>query len=118
MFKTGLLSSTVLIASLAASIHSAGAEGYAGVQGVVKSASGQALQGAYVKLTNAERGLTFMAVTQAQGRYTMNNLPPGSYSVQGIGNGFQSKPMTVALTTDKPAMADVSLTGQQGPVVA
>jgi hypothetical protein len=32
-----------------------------------------------------------MAVSQAQGRYTMNNLPPGSYMVQGIGEGFQSK---------------------------
>ena len=84
------------------------------VQGVVKNASGQALPGAYVKLINAERRLTFMLVSQAQGRYTMNNLPPGNYTVQGIGNGFQSKPTSVTLTADKPAMADVSLTDLQG----
>jgi hypothetical protein len=77
---------------LLASVHSIRAEDFAGsVQGVVKSASGQALPGAYVKLINAERRLTFMLVSQAQGRYTMNNLPPGTYTVQGIGNGFQSK---------------------------
>ena len=81
------------------SVHSIRAADFAGsVQGVVKSASGQALPGAYVKLINPERRLTFMVVSQAQGRYTMNNLPPGDYTVQGIGNGFQSKPTPVALT--------------------
>jgi virginiamycin B lyase len=117
MFRTGLLCSTVLIASLAAGAP-AQAQDFAGsVQGVVKSASGQALSGAYVKLINAEKRLTFMAITQAQGRYTMNNLPPGNYSVQGIGNGFQSKLTPVALTAGKPATADVSLTDRQGAVI-
>jgi streptogramin lyase len=98
------------------SIESVQAQDFAGsVQGVVKSASGQALPGAYVKLINAERRLTFMVVSQAQGRYTANNLPPGQYTVQGIGNGFQSKPTPVALT-DK-ATADVSLTDKQGDVI-
>ena len=98
MFRTALLCSTMLVASLAVGAP-AQAQDFAGsVQGVVKSASGQALPGAYVKLINAERRLTFMAVTQAQGRYTMNNLPPGTYSVQGVGNGFQSKLTNVSLT--------------------
>jgi virginiamycin B lyase len=105
-------------AVLLAGVHSIRAADFAGsVQGVVKSASGQALPGAYVKLINPERRLTFMVVSQAQGRYTMNNLPPGDYTVQGIGNGFQSKPTPVALTAGKPATADVSLTDKQGDVV-
>ena len=104
---------------LLASVHSLQAQDFAGsVQGVVKSASGQALPGAYVKLFNAEKRLTFMLVSQAQGRYSMNNLPPGQYTVQGIGNGFQSKLTPVALTAGKPANADVSLTDAQGPVIA
>src|ERR1700752_4013137 len=118
MFRTALLCSTMLVASLAVGAP-AQAQDFAGsVQGVVKSSSGQALPGAYVKLINAERRLTFMAVTQAQGRYTVNNLPPGNYTVQGVGNGFQSKLTPVALTAGKPANADVSLTDQQGPVIA
>lgn len=118
MFRTALLCSTVLIASLAAGAP-VQAQTFAGsVQGVVKSSSGQALPGAYVKLINAERRLTFMAITQAQGRYTMNNLPPGQYTVQGVGNGFQSKLTQVSLTGEKPATADVSLTDQQGPMIA
>jgi len=104
-------------AVLFAGVHSVRAADFAGsVQGVVKSASGQALPGAYVKLTNPEKRLTFMLVSEAQGRYTMNNLPPGNYTVQGIGNGFQSKPTPVALTADKPATADVSLTDPQADV--
>src|SRR5262249_48079675 len=91
---------------LVASVYSIRAAEFAGsVQGVVKNSSGQAIAGAYVKLTNPERRLTFMLVTQAEGRYTMNNLPPGDYTVQGIGNGFQSKPTRVALAADKPATA-------------
>src|SRR5262245_30976621 len=99
-------------------VHSVGAADFDGsVQGVVKSASGQALSGAYVKLINSERRLTFMVVSQAQGRYTLNNVPAGNYTVQGIGNGFQSKLTPVALTDGKPATADVSLTDKQGDVV-
>jgi virginiamycin B lyase len=117
MFRTGLLCSTVLIASLAAGVP-AQAQNFPGsVQGVVKSASGQALSGAYVKLINQEKRLTFMVVSQAQGRYSMNNLPPGNYTVQGIGNGFQSRLTPVALTAGTPATADVSLTDAQGPVI-
>ena len=99
------------------SVHSVRAADFAGsVQGVVKSASGQTLPGAYVKLINPERRLTFMLVSQAQGRYNMNNLPPGDYTVQGIGNGFQSKPTPVTLTAGKPATLDVSLTDEQAEV--
>jgi virginiamycin B lyase len=103
---------------LLVSVPSSRAADFAGsVQGVVKSASGQALPGAYVKLINPERRLTFMVISQAQGRYTMNNLPPGDYTVQGIGDGFQSKPTPVALTAGKPATADVALTDKQGDAV-
>jgi len=110
----------VLVAAVAplVSVESVQAQNFAGsVQGVVKSSSGQALPGAYVKLFNTEKRLTFMLVSQDQGRFTMNNLPPGNYTVQGIGNGFQSKAMPIALTAGKPATADVSLTDKQGNVI-
>jgi len=119
MFRTGLLCSTALIASLAMNVGAARADGFAGrIEGVVKSATGQALPGAYVKLTNVQRRLTFMAVTQAQGHYALGNLPPGNYNVQGVGNGFESKFTPVSLTEAKPATADLSLTDKQGPAVA
>jgi virginiamycin B lyase len=89
------------------------AENPGGLQGVVKSSTGQPLAGAYVKVVNEERRLTFMVISQAQGRYTVGNLPQGKYTVQGVGNGFQSKPTAVVVTGGNPATADVSLTDPQ-----
>src|SRR5258706_16397378 len=84
------------------SVYSIQAADFAGsVQGVVKSVSGQALSGAYVKLINPEKRMTFMFVSQAQGRYTMNKLLRGNYTVQGIGNVFQSKPTLVTLNDSR-----------------
>ena len=87
------------------------------VQVVVKSASGEALAGAYVKLYNADKRITFMVISQDQGRYTASNLPPGKWTVQGIGNGYQSKFVPVDVAAGKPGTADVSLTDKQGPYV-
>ncbi|MGH9786028.1 MAG: carboxypeptidase regulatory-like domain-containing protein, partial [Terriglobia bacterium] len=119
MFSHGNRKLVVIAAGmLLVCVHSIRAADFPGaVQGVVKSASGQALSGAYVKLTNAEKRLTFMVISQAQGRYTANNLPPGHYTVQGIGNGFQSKAAPVDVGASQPATADVSLTDQQGAAV-
>ena len=109
----------VITAALLASVHSVNAEGFNGsVQGVVKNASGQALSGAYVKLFNPEKRLTFMVVSRDQGKFSANNLPPGNYTLQGIGSGFQSKATPVALTDGKPATADVSLSDKQGDQIA
>ena len=115
--RSRILAATAALA-LFAGVHSVSAADLTGsVQGVVKSASGEALSGAYVKLFNADKRLTFMVISQAQGQYSLGNLPPGDYTVQGIGNGFQSKPAPVTLAADKPATADVALTDTQGPVI-
>ena len=95
MFKH--VSSTICVAIVAAAVLlftplRAMADNSGAVEGVVKNSSGQPLAGAYVKLRDAEKRLTFMVISQAQGRYSATNLPPGKYSVQGVGDGFQSSP--------------------------
>src|ERR1051326_5911949 len=88
------------------------------VQGVVKNSAGSPVSGAFVKLKNADRRLTFMVVTQAQGKYDAKNLPPGKYVVQGVGNGFQSKWSAEAdVAEGKAATMDVSLTDAQAPAL-
>src|SRR5207302_6611340 len=52
------------------------------LQGVVKDAAGAPVAGAFVKMKNAERRLTFMVVSRAQGRYSAN-VPTGKYVIQG-----------------------------------
>jgi virginiamycin B lyase len=86
------------------------------VQGVVKDSSGAGLSGAFVKLKEADRHLTFMVISQAQGRYAADHLPAGQYLVQGIGNGYQSEPSRlVDLTGDQTLTVDLSLTAPQAP---
>lgn len=89
------------------------------LQGVVKNSSGAPLSGAFVKMKNAERRLTFMVVTQAQGSYIVNNLPTGKYVVQGIGGDYQSElSAPVEVAPGKPATVDLSLTVMRAPQLA
>ena len=89
------------------------------LQGVVKNSSGAPLSGAFVKLKNGERRLTFMVITQAQGRYTANKLPAGKYVVQAIGGDYQSEPSApVDVAAGRPATVDLSLTAMRAPQLA
>src|SRR6266852_442739 len=87
-----------------------------GIQGVVKNGSGEPVSGAFVKMKNGERRLTFMVISQALGRYTASNLPPGKYEVQGVGGDFQSEMSApVEVTAERPAAVDLQLTAQRAP---
>src|ERR1700724_2021615 len=86
---TRYLAAGVAFGAVAAAAQAADDRGV--VQGVVNNAAGQPVTGALVKLINAERHLTFMVPSAAQGRYQASDLPPGQYTVQGIGGGMQSE---------------------------
>lgn len=88
------------------------------VRGVVKSADGKPVAGAYVKVTNAEKGLTIMVVSRERGRYTVSNLPEGKYTAQAIGGDEQSQLAAVDVSGSKPAQADLSLTEQRAAELA
>jgi len=86
------------------------------LHGVVKDAAGAPVAGAFVKLKNSERRLTFMVISQAQGRYSVNNLPNGKYTVQAIGGEFQSElSAPINLADTKPANVDLALTAKRAP---
>lgn len=109
----------LIAAVLFVSVCSMRAATYSGVvEGVVKNSSGQPVAGAFVKLKNEQRRLTFMVISQAQGRYTADRLPAGKYIVQGVGNGFQSgwsAPVDVA--EGRAAKLDISLTAPQAAML-
>jgi virginiamycin B lyase len=86
------------------------------LQGVVKDSKGAPVAGAYVKMKNAERRVTFMVVSQAQGHYSVNSLPSGKYVVQAIGGEYQSELSAPAdVAAGKPATVDLSLTATRAP---
>src|SRR6476661_1750187 len=88
------------------------------VQGVVSDASGKPVAGAFVKLKNDERRLTFMVVTRENGQFDAKDLPPGQYRVQGVGAGFQSEWFSnVGVTTGGEAKVGLALTTKQGAML-
>ncbi len=92
-----------------------GADNRGVVAGIVNNAAGQPVAGVMVKLINADRHLTFMVVSQDQGRFEANDLPPGQYVVQGIGAGFESnKSAPVNVEGGKNAKLDLTLANKQG----
>jgi virginiamycin B lyase len=86
------------------------------LQGVVKDLSGAPVPGAFVKMKNAERRLTFMIISQAQGRYSVGNLPSGKYIVQAIGGEYQSEPSAPTDVTSGGAVTvNLALTTVRAP---
>ena len=88
------------------------------VQGVVTNAAGQPVTGAFVKLKNAERRLTFMVISQANGAFNAANLPAGVYTLQGVGEGFESvisAPVNVA--SGNGVRQTLSLARARGPLL-
>jgi virginiamycin B lyase len=91
------------------------AENSSTIEGVVQDASGKPVAGAFVKLKNNARHLEFMVVSQAQGQYSVGNLPAGQYVIQGVGGGYQSSvsaPVDVA--DGKTTKQDLSLSNKRG----
>ena len=114
MFKDWMSRMIVVTAAVLCTLPMQASANTGSVQGVVKNSAGAPVAGAFVKLKNADKRLTFMVVSQAQGRYTVKNLPPGNYVVQGIGNGLQSKwSAAAAVDEGKSASVDVALTDTQ-----
>jgi hypothetical protein len=59
--------------------------------GTVSDASGAALPGANLQLTNPSTGLALTAKSSADGNYLFVDLPVGSYTVTVSAAGFQTK---------------------------
>ena len=62
------------------------------ISGIVTDSSAKPTPGALVRIRSEELGLSFMLVSQAQGRYRTPALLPGKYTVQGFGPDSQSEP--------------------------
>src|ERR1051326_3926689 len=112
------LTLAVLVLALLAGHLPVQAETKTTITGVVKNASGTPVEGAFVRVRNVEKGLTFMVVSQAQGRYTTPNLLPGKYTVEAIGGNLQQGNATgpVEAGSGQQAKWDVELSVARKPI--
>ena len=83
------LSMAFLVASISARQLWAQAQ-TATISGTATDASGAAMVGAKIQATNTETNASQSTVSDAQGRYTIPDLPVGTYSVQASQSGFQT----------------------------
>ena len=112
---TGIAAAALLIVA-----QSAWAADGGNVQGVVSDASGKPVAGAFVKLKNDQKRLTFMVISKDQGRFEAKDLPPGQYRVQGVAGDNQSEwfsNVTVA-AGGEDAKVGLLLTAKRGPSLA
>jgi hypothetical protein len=62
----------------------------ASVTGVVTDPSGAVIPDAKVTATNTSNGFTYSTTTNAGGRYTIEDLPPGTYKLSVAAAGFRN----------------------------
>ncbi len=80
------------------------------ISGTVKDESGAVIPGAAVEVKNVATAATRSVETDAQGRYTVTQLAPGSYEIQATLSGFQTYVRSgIALTVGRYAVVDMEL---------
>jgi hypothetical protein len=82
---------------------------FASVTGRVTDASGAAVAGAKVTVTNTETGVTITSATNNEGVFTVANLAPGPYSVTIEQTGFRREVRRVTLAVAQTLSLNVSL---------
>jgi hypothetical protein len=75
------------------------------IVGQVTDATGAVIPKAAITATDENKGVTFTGVTDASGRFTVLNMPPGSYSVTASVPGFAESKFTHAVLTIDQNMA-------------
>ncbi len=66
--------------------------GDATISGVVKSPTGGPFRGAFVHAQNVQSKITVNVMSDNQGRYRIQNLPPGEYQIRVTATGFKADP--------------------------
>ena len=104
-----LLSIAVSIAAAFGAAASA-QEVTANFVGVVADASGAAIPGAKVTATDVDRGTESSAMTNANGEYTLQHLPVGTYRIKVEKAGFETANVAaVTLVLNRSTRVDVQM---------
>src|SRR5215469_12829201 len=85
------------------------------VDGVVSDSSGKVIPGVPVTLTQTETQTPHPGVTDAQGRFAIGNLPPGSYVLEVKSQGFKDYRQT-GITLEVGHTSEINVTLSVGSV--
>jgi iron complex outermembrane recepter protein len=107
MFRRVFSFAAVLVAALMPAVGLAQTAGT--VAGVVRDSLGGAIPGATVRVVNEATGVAQEAVSDAEGRYRVDDLVPGPYRVEATLDGFESGVNRGALDGRQAASIDLTL---------
>jgi hypothetical protein len=84
--------------------------GTSSVRGTIVDPQGGAVAGATVTLTNAEKNFTRSQVTNEEGVYAFNAVPPGKYRIEAEAQGFKKVAVSdIQALVDTPTDVSVKL---------
>ncbi|WP_446745414.1 carboxypeptidase regulatory-like domain-containing protein [Silvibacterium acidisoli] len=111
LFRVSLRMFFLCVLGLFFSTHISFGQGVSGrLQGTIQDSTGAVVNGAHVVVINQDTGQTVSLISNEQGSYLANLLPPGTYRVEVEAAGFQkvvSKGNVV--TVDNVARVDITL---------
>ena len=80
------------------------------ISGTVKDPAGAPFQGAFVRAQNAKTKITTIVLSDRQGRYRAESLPPGEYQVRATAVGYKEDLRgSVQIAAGKAATLDLAL---------
>src|ERR1700677_573996 len=86
------------------------------LRGTIKDPSGALIPGTKVTLVDSANGKTFSAVANSAGFYSFPQIPPASYTITVLANGFGQQSKSAELLVNQPATIDFILTVQASAV--
>ena len=99
----------LVFASLLAGSPAVAQQTEARIAGTISDQNGGALPGVTVTVTSSATGAARTAVTDEQGRYTITNLPPGTYTVAAELSGFGASKQDVSVGLGDRKTVDATL---------
>ncbi len=82
----------------------------ASITGTVKGSDGAPFQGAFVQAQNTKTRMLFSVLSNAQGKYYVDQLPEGTYRLQVRAPGYKTDPVSgLTLTADQKTSHDFAL---------
>jgi hypothetical protein len=84
------------------------------IAGTVTDASGAAIPGATVKVTNSDTGATAMLATASAGEFRANLLKPGNYTITVSATNFQTTQVATTVAIGQTTVANLTLSVAKG----
>ena len=91
-------------------LATAGAQTTSAISGTVTDATGAALAGAAINVTNTATGVVYRATSDSTGGYRVTQLPPGSYTMDVSSAGFQTQKLVpFTLVVDQQSTQNITM---------